>query len=175
MGSDKALKRWRGVPLLLRVYQAVAPVVVQVSILTPWPERYSEILPPDCHRWRELAIQKGPAWALAQGLAAIQPPWLLLVACDLPCLDSEILTRWRGELADLPPTTQAMIPRWGERWEPLCGFYRGDLGPMLMAYLDQGERSLQGFLNQLEVKALPVGEGDRPHLHNCNTPTDLER
>jgi len=175
MGSDKALKRWQGVPLIFRVYEAIAPVVTQVSILTPWPERYRDILPPDCHGLREAQPHQGPAFALAQGFAQMQSPWLLVVACDLPCLDPTMLSRWRGELADLSPKIQAMIPRWGERWEPLCGFYRGDLGPKLAGYLDQGGRSLQGFLNQLEVKALPVGEGDLPHFHNCNTPADLER
>lgn len=174
MGLDKALKRWRGVPLLLRVYQAIAPVVVQVSILTPWPERYSEILPPDCQGLRELEPQRGPAWALAQGLAQIQSPWLLLVACDLPCLDSELLMGWRDQLAVLPPEIEAVIPHGGGGWEPLCGFYRGDLGPKLGAYLDQGGRSLQGFLNQIAVHRLAIEAGALSHFHNCNTPADLE-
>lgn len=174
MGSDKALKLWRGVPLLRRVYEAIAPLVAQVSILTPWPERYQTILPPHCHHLREAQPHQGPAFALAQGLDQLQSPWLLVVACDLPCLDTAMLSRWRGELADLSPKMQAAIPRWGERWEPLCGFYRGDLGPELTAYLEQGGRSLQGFLNQLEVKALGVEAGDLPHFHNCNSPADLE-
>ncbi|MEA5421331.1 molybdenum cofactor guanylyltransferase [Spirulina sp. CCNP1310] len=174
MGSDKALKRWQGVPLILRVYEAIAPVVTQVSLLTPWPERYCEILPPACQRLQELEPHQGPAFAIAQGLAQIQAPWLLVVACDLPCLDSGMLIRWREKLADLSPHTQALIPRWGERWEPLCGFYRGDLGPKLGAYLDQGGRSLQGFFNAIEVQALGIEEADLSHFHNCNTPADLE-
>jgi molybdopterin-guanine dinucleotide biosynthesis protein A len=77
-------------------------------------------------------------------------------------------------MAQLPKEadgTVAQLPFRSARWEPLCGFYRRDCLPSLRAYLESGQRSLQGWLAQQPVRALAVGEPQA--LWNCNAPADL--
>jgi Molybdopterin-guanine dinucleotide biosynthesis protein A len=123
MGSDKALVLWDGIPLLRRVAQVAAACADAVYILTPWPERYAPVVDPGWHLWREnvpplvgqdprgrdsIAEQhRGPLLAFQEGIRRLQtlaapPEWILLLACDLPCLQEQVLGDWRQRLAALP-------------------------------------------------------------------------
>jgi molybdopterin-guanine dinucleotide biosynthesis protein A len=178
MGTDKARQRWHGVPLLRQVYDRISPLATPIYCLTPWPERYRDLLPSTCIFLPEHNPGQGPAVALGAAIAHLNPPppWLLVTACDLPCLNSTLLQTWADQLPHLASNRLAAIPQQSDppRWEPLCGFYRGTIGPTLQAYLAQGGRSLQGFLAHIPVQPLPIAEGDRSSFHNCNTPQDLK-
>jgi molybdopterin-guanine dinucleotide biosynthesis protein A len=178
MGTDKARQQWRGVPLLRQVYDRISPLAAPVYCLTPWPERYADLLPSTCIFLPEPQPGQGPAVALGNAIAQLTPPppWLLVTACDLPCLNPTLLQTWADQLPPLPPDILAAIPYHEDTasWEPLCGFYRGTIGPTLQAYLAQGGRSLQGLLAPMPVQPLPIAKGDRASFHNCNTPQDLK-
>lgn len=201
MGSDKALVLWDGIPLLRRVAQVAAACADAVYILTPWPERYAPVVDPGWHLWREnvpplvgqdprgrdsIAEQhRGPLLAFQEGIRRLQtlaapPEWILLLACDLPCLQEQVLGDWRQRLATLPPQTVAALPKSQRGWEPLCGFYRlAQLGS-LESFLQAGGRSFQGWLSQVPTAILPLTVPDsgteslERMLTNCNTPADLQ-
>ncbi|MGY2725617.1 molybdenum cofactor guanylyltransferase [Synechococcus sp. JA-2-3B'a(2-13)] len=193
MGSDKALVLWDGIPLLRRVAQVAAACADAVYILTPWPERYAPVVDPGWHLWREnvhsrdsVAEQhRGPLLAFQEGIRRLQtlaapPEWILLLACDLPCLQEQVLGDWRQRLATLPPQTVAALPKSQRGWEPLCGFYRlAQLGS-LESFLQAGGRSFQGWLSQVPTAILPLTVPDsgteslERMLTNCNTPADLQ-
>jgi molybdopterin-guanine dinucleotide biosynthesis protein A len=195
MGRDKALIPFQGVPLLRRVCEVALNCASEVYVVTPWPERYRDIIPDACcvvrevplpeetEAWRRQAgsLSHGPLVGFAQGLARVETDWVLLLACDLPRLEVKVLQDWATGLENTakdaiaqgaPAKPIALLPRHSKGWEPLCGFYRRQCLPMLSEFINQGGRSFQRWLAQHPVQELPVS--DTPLLFNCNTPADLE-
>jgi molybdopterin-guanine dinucleotide biosynthesis protein A len=183
MGCDKALVRWRGRSLLDHVCSSAAIAADPVAVLTPWPERYeASVSGPVVWLPEPLGfdgVPSGPLAALALGLerwelAGLGPvDWVLLLGCDLPLLSGERLRDWRSRLDPLDDSTLAWVPQTGDRWEPLCGFYRPLLLPSLQATLAAGTRSFQPWLSALPAEPLPLEARDRAMLQNCNRPEDL--
>lgn len=181
MGRDKALIAVRGVPLLQQICDVALQCASQVYVVTPWPQRYQEILPSRCILVQEQPLPgetvkespHGPLVGFSQGLAQVQTEWALLLACDLPQLRVDILQNWSLGLEDAPKDAIALLARHPKGWEPLCGFYRRSCLAVLTEYIDGGGRSFQGWLAQNSVEELPLS--DRALLFNCNTPDDLKK
>ncbi len=179
MGQDKALIVIDHMSLLQHVCECALQCADRVFVVTFWPERYQPLLPPRCQLIQEQFLPntntpQGPMVGLAQGLAHIvtshAPTWVLVLACDLPCLQVDALQTWVTEL----PTASnaiALLPRHPKGWETLCGFYHTRCLPSLTTAIANGERSLQRWLAKEVVQELPVS--DRTILFNCNTPDDL--
>lgn len=170
MGTDKALLSWQGIPLLKRVCDA-AHCCSATFVLTPWPQRYQTVVPHSVQLIPEKSPHQGPLVALLQGFEVISTPWIMLLACDLPCLDSQILQSW----IDLLPLHPALahVPYQKGRWEPLCGFYHQRCRAPLQAFVDKGGRSFQEWLSEMNVQKLGVDDAIAATLHNCNTPADM--
>lgn len=198
MGQDKALLTWQGIPLLRRVCEAALACTSQVYVVTPWPDRYRPILPVPCQFIPETlppdaaeAGSPGPLIGFAQGLTWLHthaPPqpspldqgdqetpsqefWVLLLACDLPCLDPERLRTWVNQLPQVAETAIAYLPPNAKGWEPLCGFYRSSCLKALHAFIQAGGRSFQTWLATHPVD--PILDCPPPMVFNCNTPDAL--
>lgn len=178
MGQDKSLITIQDVPLLRQVCEVALKCTSKVYIVTPWVERYHNILPDACCLIREIPLPgetepHGPLVGFAQGLAQIETDWVLLLACDLPQLQVEVLQHWATKLEKTAAEVMALLPRHPKGWEPLCGFYRCQCLPKLTEFINTGGRSFQRWLAQHPVQELPVS--DTQMLLNCNTPADLEQ
>ncbi|MEH2075540.1 MAG: molybdenum cofactor guanylyltransferase [Nostoc sp.] len=176
MGQDKALIPIEGMPLLQRVCGIAQSCTDTVYIITPWPERYQDLLLPGCQFIQEVplsrkSISHGPLVGFAQGLAEVQTEWVLLLACDLPKLRVEVLQEWVTKLDSVGDNAIAALAEHPKGWEPLCGFYRRRCLPQLLEFINQGGRSFQQWLRQYPVEVLPLAEPEM--LFNCNTPEDL--
>lgn len=178
MGRDKALIVLEGVPLLRRVCDVALNCAREVYVVTSSPDRYRDILPDSCQIIQEFPLPgetapQGPLVGFARGLVRVETDWVLLLACDLPQLQAEVLQRWATGLEDVAEDALALLPRNAKGWESLCGFYRRQCLPMLEEFIAQGGRSFQRWLARHPVQELPVS--DTQILFNCNTPADLER
>ncbi|GAB4134106.1 MAG: molybdenum cofactor guanylyltransferase [Cyanobacteria bacterium J069] len=179
MGRDKALIEVDGVPMLQRTAAIAQSCAAPVFIVTPWPDRYAALLP-DCKFVTETPLPEetethGPLVGFLQGfeLVAINEPpeWMLLLACDLPRLQAADVQRWAAQLGGVDAEAIAYLPRDGQGWQPLCGFYRASSLPLLRAFVQSGGRSFQRWLAQHIVAEIPGV--DFATLLNCNTPEDL--
>lgn len=173
MGTDKALLVWQGATLLERVFAVADRCCGRVAVVSPWPERYAGILPQTVNWILESPAHGGPLVALAQGLEAVQTPWVLLLACDMPTLDHSVIQGWIRGLPDSPSPALAYVPYYQSRWEPLCGLYHADGRSSLTAFMAQGGRSLQHWLTDIAAVPLRVDAAIAPMLRNCNRPEDL--
>ncbi|KOP25265.1 molybdopterin-guanine dinucleotide biosynthesis protein A [Hapalosiphon sp. MRB220] len=165
MGRDKALILIEDVPMLQRICQIAEACTEQVYVVTPWPERYQDLLAPKSQFIREVLLPQetgdepkthGPLVGFSQGLTQVTTDWVLLLACDLPKLRVEILQQWIAGLEQIPEEAIAALVYRNNRWEPLCGFYRRRCLPELNKYIEQGGRSFQEWLKQNPVQALPL-------------------
>lgn len=171
MGQDKALLPIQGVPLLQRVYGIANAFCDFVYVVTPWSERYQGLLPSSCQFVREVVPTQGPLVGFAQGLSQVQTDWVLLLACDLPRLQVEVLQDWAVGLGSVRDEVLALLTHHAKGWNPLCGFYRRNCLPTLTHFINQGGRSFQQWLTQHPVQVLIPP--DPQMLFNCNTPADL--
>lgn len=176
MGSDKALLPIGNNILLSQICLIAKYWTTKVYVVTPWIERYQDILPKDCLLVQEELILNAssntPLIGFVQGLQVVQTEWVLLLACDLPNLSSSQVKQWVQNLATVLPTEVALLPRHPKGWDPLCGFYRREILPSLETYIDCGGTSFQSWLKQQTVKELKIS--DRTSLFNCNTPEDWQ-
>ncbi|MEM7595040.1 MAG: molybdenum cofactor guanylyltransferase [Cyanobacteria bacterium P01_A01_bin.83] len=174
MGKDKALLQIDGKALLTRICLVAHECAAQAYVITPWIEKYQDIVPSSCELLSEQLILDAPSntpiIGFAQGMQSVKTEWTLLLACDLPYLASSQVKQWSSALATVLPTEIALLPRTGDRWEPMCGFYRRCCLDTLSRYISQGGRSFQAWLKQNSVKELSIS--DRSILFNCNTPQD---
>lgn len=196
MGEDKALLTIGGIPLLRIVCDVAIALCEKVYVVTPQTERYEHLLPHECEFIREvplsdwleasqgqksrgamvqgeqLPITNSPLVGFAQGLSHITTEWVLLLACDLPRLQVEILREWATYLDSADSRAIALLTHQDKGWNPLCGFYRRSCLGTLRQYIKSGGRSFQGWLAQHTVQVLPLP--DAQMLFNCNTPADYE-
>ncbi|MFE4106473.1 molybdenum cofactor guanylyltransferase [Almyronema epifaneia] len=184
MGTDKALLVLEGQPLLQKICQIAQGVADPVYVVTPWRDRYRAVVPAGCLLIQETAFDRqdaadfpeiahGPMVGFMQGLRQVQTEWVLLLACDLPNLQVEVLQQWATGLPHVPPAAIALLPRHDEGWEPLCGYYRRSCLTGLESFVAAGGRSFQRWLSYHPVAAI---EGWNRHLlFNCNTPADLRQ
>ena len=179
-------------------YRSILPATCWLIPETPAP-------------WADGQTSSGPLWGFHQGLVALQAGyphplapfrrtpdtasarvgegvqgWVLVLACDLPCLTVEVVGGWLGQLERVPPGTLAVLPQNPKGWDPLCGFYHRDCGPLLAAFWGEGgwdrsregwgDRSFQGWLRQGSIapRLVPLTVADRQVLLNCNTPADWQ-
>lgn len=185
MGQDKALIPVQGVPMLRRVCEVALACTPDVAVVTSWPDRYRDVIPAACRSIQEplptstpgtssqtLTVRSpGPLVGFAYGLSQIETDWVLLLACDLPRLESAVLQQWITQLDQVPQEAIAYLSKQPAGWEPLCGFYRDRCLSSLQAFISQGGRSFQNWLAQETVAELPPF--DSQMLFNCNTPADL--
>ena len=174
MGKDKALLTTGKGTLLAQICHVAAEYAHKVYVVTPWIERYQDILPPKCQLVREKLVGNArsntPLIGFVRGLQLVKTEWVLLLACDLPQLSSSQVKQWSLELTTVLPTQKAFLPRSSKGWEPLCGFYRRNCLSSIESYIENGGRSFQSWLAENNVRELSVS--DRSCLFNCNTPQD---
>ncbi|MEM7553655.1 MAG: molybdenum cofactor guanylyltransferase [Cyanobacteria bacterium P01_A01_bin.84] len=193
MGCDKALVEYQGKPMLQRVYEVANACTEKVYVLTPWYDdpkeilcmdgvkqsiidhcRYKKILPLNCNYLTESQPGNGALHGLYEGLEQISAEWVLLLACDLPLLDTKVIQEWINDLKQVPEDILAVVPKNSSNWEPMCAFYRYQALTQLQNFLQTGGRSFQKWFSHIKVQALPITPEVKRMLHNCNTPGDLK-
>ena len=179
MGQDKALVEIEGKPLLQRVCEIAQACADSIYIVSPHNKRYQH-LPIDQVKFIQEeplpidVMPHGPLVGFAQGLSFVQTDWVLLLACDLPNLQVEVLQQWIRELPQTPSEVVAVLPKNPQGWwEPLCGFYHRRCLVDLEAFMQTGGRSFQRWLSHQTVQELPLLNPQM--LFNCNTPEDLKQ
>lgn len=175
LGVDKATLAFGRRPLLQVVVERLGLVCREVVVArgeeTRGRARLEARFVPDL-----FAGGQGPLAGLHAGLKAAETDFALVVACDMPFLNPDLL----AHMASLPRRYQALVPWVGGRWHPLHAIYARSCLPIIEDLLDQGRRSLRGFLAHLDVLPLMEEEVLRfdPEglsLFNLNDRHDLAR
>jgi molybdopterin-guanine dinucleotide biosynthesis protein A len=175
LGVDKALLSLGGAPLLQTVVQRVSEICPRVIVAVDRPGRYRRLGLPVTFV-ADAFPGLGPLAGLQAGLRACATPYALVVACDLPFLNVELLLHMAG----LPRSHQALVPHSEGRDHPLHAIYARSCLPELDALLASGGGSMQQLLDRLEVRRLNEGDlrrfdPDGLSLLNLNEEADLER
>ncbi|HYO82881.1 MAG TPA: molybdenum cofactor guanylyltransferase [Bryobacteraceae bacterium] len=162
MGTDKASLTLESGTMLVRTATEVARATGSVQIIGRSVEGFRCV--PD------LIPNAGPIAGVAAALAATSSPAALIVACDMPELDSDWL---RSLIRETRPGVT--LPRTPDgRLHPLCAVWSRDVAPIVAAAARNGTRRMHDLLATLDCHAVDLPDAER-HLVNLNTPADVQR
>ncbi len=163
MGRDKALLPHHSGVLVEEIAAKLAAVTVSVALVGP-PERYRH-LHLDCIPDRRPGL--GPLAGVEAALASARGEWNLIVACDMPDIDTPLLKKlidtakqWRAQCALATDET-------GES-HPLCAVYHASCLPIVSGALDRGRLKLLETVHALQPVTVHIGGVFR----NVNTPEE---
>jgi molybdopterin-guanine dinucleotide biosynthesis protein A len=169
MGSDKARADSGGRALALRVADKAASVCATVSLVGD-PAIYNDWgLPVIADRLPGL----GPLAGIEAALAASESDNNLIIACDMPALDENLLEALFAAGGD------CALPRHDDgKIEPLCAVYQRGCGPVIREALESGVRKVTDALRSLEDHGLAIRYirvSNPSSFANLNTPEDWRR
>lgn len=162
LGRDKAFVEVDGLPLVLRVANALAEAATVTAVGG------------DVVGLSQLGLEavddnhpgEGPLGGIAQALTIGAAGVVLVVACDMPFLDGATV---RALVQSLGVYDCAVATVDGVRQPTLAAWRRG--APVAPAFLD-GERSPRRLLSSLDVVEVPLG--DARVAYDVDTPEDLD-
>lgn len=165
-GQDKGLLAWRGEPLIAHLQRLTRPLTDDLIIscnrnqdrYAPYADQLVSDDSPDF---------PGPLAGIRAGLAAARHTHLLVLPCDVPNLDAQLLSALR-DTAQRHPQVPVMV-RHGEFWEPLICIIPTHLRTEVEQAWHAGERSPRKIFLQLGGVGLECPAND-PRLANLNTP-----
>jgi molybdopterin-guanine dinucleotide biosynthesis protein A len=171
MGVDKRLIEVAGEPMLRRVARVVAgatdEVLVVVADSRPVPPQVLDGLA------ARIAVDgrsdAGPLAGLETGLLAAAHELTLVVAADMPWLESQVMRRLIDRLGQTD--ADAVVARTDGGPQPLLAAYRRQAAlAFATRLLDAGERRMRTLLTALRIELVDVSERV---ARNMNEPADI--
>ncbi len=189
MGQPKALLPFPDVPLLLVLVDCLRPAFRRVHVVCS-PVGFStasdavQKMLSDYRLHEGILVDPIPDAGPLGGMACaiehthqLGRPRCLVIPCDMPFLTTTFLAR----LASAHPTAPAVVPVMADgRPAGVCAAYNVTIQPDLSAFLRQGGRRVQAFLQTIPAASLPFPDyADLPNadrlLYNLNTPADYRQ
>ncbi|OCG06910.1 molybdenum cofactor guanylyltransferase MobA [Gilliamella sp. wkB178] len=168
-GNDKGLLLLKGKPLFQHVIDRIHNQVDSVMINC---NRHLEQYQTTGYPVFTDAIKGylGPLAGIYSGLLQSKTYWNLFVSCDTPFLPNDLVSR----LAKNITNNQAMYPIDGTYTHPTILLTNKTIMPQLKIYLEQGDRKLMLFLQQINAIAVDFSDESSCFI-NINTPDTLNR
>ena len=176
LGRSKALESVGGLSLIERVIERLRPLSNHIVIVTS-QEQSDLVVPDGVEILVDLYPDKGPLAGMYTGLMASHSSHNIVVACDMPFLNSELL-RYMIELSG---GYDAVVPRLGEGMaEPLHAVYSRSCLTNIETRLKRNQLGVHSFLHTISVRYVEKAECQRldPQLlsfFNINYQSDLDR
>jgi molybdopterin-guanine dinucleotide biosynthesis protein A len=170
MGTAKALVELAGRPLISHPLAAVADASLEPIVVAKPDSPLPELA---CRVVREPAEPAHPLRGIVSALEESRGRAVIALACDMPMVPPALL-EWLAGLGG-----RVVVPRVGERLQPLLARYEPAVAGALCAALDRDAAAHDAVL-ALEPRVVAEDElarfGD-PQLIclNVNTPADVER
>jgi len=176
LGKNKALERIGGRALIERVIDSLVPLTTEVLVVVARPKQTAALLLPS---WVRVVTDRYPGrgslGGIFTGLEASAEPWSLVVACDMPFLNLDLLRH----LIEESTNVDAVVPCLKGHPEPLHALYsKACLAPM-ERMLRADHLKIAPLFETVRVRYVDEGTIDRidpRHLSffNINTQADLE-
>jgi molybdopterin-guanine dinucleotide biosynthesis protein A len=164
-GRDKPLELLDGRPIVEHVLDRVSGQVDSIVVSANRNlNRYAGYGHPVVV---DRVADRGPLGGIEAALDQVQTELLFVCPGDAPLLPENLVGRLRSTLRD----EDVAVPHDGERPQHLFMLLRRETASTIGSYLDQGGRSVAGWLEGLEVALSPFPDDDA--FTNVNTAADL--
>jgi molybdopterin-guanine dinucleotide biosynthesis protein A len=177
LGRDKAVEPVGGQPLIRRVIKRVSPVSSEIVVVVADHARGEALPLAEEHRVAlDLYPGKGSLGGIFSGLTAAREEWGLVVACDMPFLNLELLRY----MMSLRENVDAVVPVLEGRPEPTHALYSRACLPPIEERLKADDLKIAGFFEEVRVRYVPeedISRFDPGHLSffNINSQPDLDK
>ncbi len=174
MGRDKALIPFLGAPLIERVLRRIRGLASEVIITTNDPQNFNYL---GVSIAADRIPGRGALGGLYTALIAAHFPLVAVVACDMPFVNTDLLTYQRDLL--LNRQWDAAIPKTEGGTEPFHAVYRKRTClPAVEAVLQAGRWRVDAWFGSVRIRFLTSREiarhdPRRRAFWNVNTPEDL--
>lgn len=171
MGTDKAFVPILGRPLIEEVLARITGLGAETLIVTNRPEAYRTLGLPLV---ADILPAQGALGGIYTAIHAAHSPYTLVVACDMPFLNRDLL----AYLISLRAGYDVVVPRLGGIPEPLHAVYGKNCLEPIRRSLESGVRKITAFFPEVRVRYVDEAEINRfdpAHLSfiNINTPAEL--
>jgi molybdopterin-guanine dinucleotide biosynthesis protein A len=172
LGTDKSFINVNGQSLIEHIVAKLTRLSDDVIIVTNSPDEYDHL---EARLVGDIYPGKGALGGIYSGLRAAANAYSLVVACDMPFLDLNLLRY----MIILAREHDVVIPRIGGLTEPLHAIYSKNCLEPIDRLLARGGLKIIDFFSEVRVRYVEEGEVDifdPQHLSffNVNTPNDLE-
>jgi molybdopterin-guanine dinucleotide biosynthesis protein A len=167
-GVAKGLVLVGGEPMVARQLRVLAPLVSGCVIVAGEPAPYAAVAAAHGARLiRDRDPGRGPLAGLDAALADLDGESVILLGCDLPFIDRELIV----QLRDRDPDARALVPRVDGKAQPLAARYHRSIAPVVKARLARGALRMMELLDELEARYVDLPSSHA--LFNVNTPEDV--
>jgi molybdopterin-guanine dinucleotide biosynthesis protein A len=172
MGTDKAFLKVAGVPLIEHVLRSLKDVFQDIIIVTNVPQRYAAY---GVKMVSDAIAVRGPLTGIYSGLLQSSDEYNFVVACDMPYLNSRLISY----IAGLAAGNDIVVPSIGGLLEPLHAIYRRQLITVIENEIRQDRKQIRGIFGRAKVRYVTEDEIDRfdperKSFKNLNTPEEYE-
>jgi molybdopterin-guanine dinucleotide biosynthesis protein A len=177
LGQDKALEVIGNRSLLEWVLSVLSFFNSDIIVVTASKQSYPQLIGyPKLKAVTDIYPNKGPLGGIYTGLKTSDSFLNLVVACDLPFLNRDLLQH----MMQISAGFDLVVPRLGDMVEPLHAVYsKGCLAPMedLLKQDNLSLRQLFALVKLRYVEAEEINRFDPEHLSlfNINSRADLEK
>jgi molybdopterin-guanine dinucleotide biosynthesis protein A len=171
MGTPKADLLFRGDPLLARVAATLSLAASSVHVVLGVGQTLAAPLPPSVDVVRDETAGQGPVAGLVAGLHACDAELAIVVGCDMPFLDPDLLC-W---LAAQATGVDAVIPVVDERPQYLHAVFRVAAREAIDRSLAAGVRSVADVIGGLRTRVVTPPQDRIASFTNLNTIDDLKQ
>jgi molybdopterin-guanine dinucleotide biosynthesis protein A len=167
MGTDKGFLKLNGKLFIEHIIAALTPFVSEIIIVSNHPEYDNFKL----KRVPDFVENAGPLAGVYSGLLASKTENNLVLSCDIPLINSEILAELVRQIDDVSEIIQ--IESNGKTMQ-LISVYNKSCKTVFSSLLNQGERRLRFAVNQCKVKNIILKKEQEKWVSNINTPEQLK-
>ena len=144
-GSNKALAKFNGKPLIERATGVLGRIFKNLIIITNSPLEYSYLKIP---LYQDIVKGLGPVGGIYTGLDALDDGWAFFCACDMPFIN-EGLVRY---LAGVRDGFDAVVPKVDWKIEPLHALYSKNCLPAIKELIYKKEYQTIKAFNNIKVR-----------------------
>lgn len=170
MGEDKASLKLGDQTVLDTIAQELREVTPSIIVNSNVAREGYEVK-------GDLFLDAGPLGGLHAGMYEESADWFILSACDTPFIQKAV---YHYLLEQRTEDTQAIIPVYQGRHQPLSGIYHQSVFEPLESLLNEGERKMTRLFDDILVTYIDAFVGLSStvlawHFFNMNTPEEYRQ
>lgn len=147
-GADKGWVHWQGRPLIEHVLQRLRDQTVSAREVIISANRH---LSQYAHTGAEVVTDRragyrGPLAGIEAGLRKATCDWVLVVACDMPCLPLDLAHRLFAQAHRSLPDVKPVAVKVLDQIQPLCLLLPRSIAGSITEHLDAGQHQVKAWL-----------------------------
>lgn len=176
LGRNKAVEEIGGERLIERVIKRLSAVSSETVVVVAEESRAQALdLPYGVRTAADIYPGHGSLGGIFTGLSSAQGDYGIVVACDMPFLNTGLLQF----MVDLAPDFDVVVPRLDDRPEPLHAIYSKSCLEPIESRLKRQDLKIALFFEEVRVayvdeEDIDLFDPDRLSFFNVNTQEDLD-